>query len=284
MLPVAFDLLGRYGLYGEAVLIADRYRQDGSETRPGYDWAGHVVQAGATGVLFSNSLEEICNEPAQVWQRHTSKQLDAYAQTIPVEVPVSLGAADGSNDESLEFFSARSTYGSVHGDRNPGAHGYRPCRHTKEQLHVSEKTKRHVFNGERFREMSDPARHFAVSAVDRVCHLGGLFHSEGGKHCRIPVGDELACFQQTRRAWDFVPEGFFGAFANTGWKAPLPESPVQSFTRIDGDDDARCYATVHPNEAYVAAIRVASITWRSGWRIVENIDAGENAAMYHVTK
>jgi hypothetical protein len=285
MLPVVLEVFGSRGIYVEAVLCADLYDQQGNPIRPGYDWTGHVAQAGSILQRFSNGFAEIDNEPAQVWQRMSVQMLATMAATIPAEVPVSLGAADGGNDESMEYVSDRSTYATVHGDRNPGAQGWRWCRHTKEQMHISEKSKLHAFDDERNRDMSDPAKHFAVSAVERVCHLGGLFHSEGGKHCRIPVGDELACFQQTRRAWDFMPAGFFGSFANTGFSAPNPVSPVQSFTRVNGDEDARCYATVHPNEAYMAAIRAQSIEWRTGWRIVESIDdLAPNAAFYHVVK
>ena len=277
MLPVVLDLFGRRGLYCEVVAIAD------TGTREGYDWTAHVHQAGVTCSQFSNSLIEVCNEPAQPWQRFSVQQLAEMAAWIPAEVPVSLGAADGGNDESTEFISSRSTYATVHGDRNGGAYGWRPCRHTKEQLHISEKTKLMAWNDERFREMHDPARHFAVSAVERVCHLGGLFHSEGGKYCRIPDGDELPCWQQTRRAWDFLPVGFFGTFANVGWRHPLPESAVDSFTAIDNDPDARCYATGNGAEQYVAVIRAQPI-WRSGWRVVESIDAGPNASFVHVVR
>lgn len=285
MLPVVLEVFGERGVYVEAVCCADLYDQHGTPIRPGYNWTQHVASAGAILQRFSNGCAEVTNEPAQVWQRMTVQQMATMAATIPAEVLVSLGAADGANDESMEYIGNRSTYATIHGDRNPGSQGWRWCRHTKEMLHISEKSKLHAFDDERNRDMSDPAKHFAVSAVERVCHLGGLFHSESGKHCQIPQGQELACFQQTRRAWDFVPATFFGSFANTGFNAPLPVSPVEKFTRVNGDEDARCYSTVHPNEAYVAAIRTQSIEWRAGWHIVESIDdLSPNVAFYHVVR
>lgn len=277
-LPRLLELAGNRGLYVEAVAIADSFAYAAC------DWAAHVRAVGEICAAYPNSLVEGANEPMQQWQPFNPDELYRFCSQIPSGVPWTLGAADGPNDESRAYCSKSSSWQNVHSDRTKAPWGN--VRHTREQQVLSDEINQYVGNDEPGDDFT-PAQQFAIGGLCRVCMLWDTFHADQVKYGQIPTGAELDAFRARQAAWDFVPDGAWGTFANYGWVPPNPESPVQAYTAHS--DDSRAYAVlVGDREAYVLLSDGCSPVWKSGWTCdrkderTSRVDGVIETGLYHV--
>lgn len=265
-------LLGVSPVYTEVCCLADTFAYN-------EDWGAHVQSCGEIAADFVNSLIEGCNEPLQHWQPFTPGQLQSYIKRI-VSVPCTLGGPDGDQDESTAYLVPESSYGVSHTARS--GDGWRVVRHIREQQVIADANKIYMIDDEP--ENADKlteAQLFAAGAIASVCRIGQTHHEKWGKFCTIPNDEEQKRFDARRRGWETVPDEFIGTFANFGWTAPNPESPIQSANFLD--DNGRAYSSVTPNEAYVALSNANSPKWKSGWH-ADRIDGIDNASVYHCVK
>jgi hypothetical protein len=263
-LPEACELAGARGLYVEAVAIADTHAEDEHDAMyplyPGFDYAAHVAEAGAICADFPNTVLEFVNEPMQKWQPFDPATLRSFAPGVPREVPFTLGAPDGAEDESQIYCDPGNAYQTVHSDRNRAPWGN--VRHTREIQIMSSEIDQYGWNDEPGKQFTC-AQHFAIGGLAGVCMIGDTFHADGVRHCVIPTGDELAWFEARRDGWAFVPATTWGTFANFGWTAPNPEPPIAACEFWD--EDGRAYSVVLEDEAYTVLINARYPVWKPGW-------------------
>lgn len=260
------------GLYIEAVAIADSFAY------PEMDWAGHVRAIGELAMEDQHLTVELCNEPMQKWQPFAPWKLAELSQQIPLGVALTLGAADGPQDESRQYCLSETWYQNVHCDRTRSPWGN--IRHVREQQVLSEDIGQYVINSEPMnaKDLTE-AQCFGLGVLERVCQIGGVHHSDWGKACRLPTDDEQQLFDARTRGWDSVPETFWGTFANYKWRPPLPENPVTKFAFNDAD--ARCYATVEGDDAYVVALNGRLEDIAEDWLVADQVDAIGDASVWH---
>lgn len=242
------------GLYVEVVALAD------TVFYPQEKLTLHVQQLGELCAKHENSVLELCNEPMQSWQKFTPAQLTECIPLLPTEVPVCLGAADGSNDESRAYITSDIDYVTVHCDRNRKPWGN--VRHIREQQVIRDEFKIPVINDEPMRDLTE-AQYFAVGALCRVLGIGDTLHSDFGKMCRFPSTVEQGEVDARKRGWNSIPRDWVGRFTNFGWKSPLPEHPVESFK--SNDTDSRAYASTTGSIAYVVLLNSRDPVFRLGW-------------------
>jgi hypothetical protein len=286
-LPRLLELAGARDLYVEVVCIADTYRESGDghmvENYPGFNWGAHVEAVGVLCADYPNSLIEIVNEPMQPWQPFAPEQLQAFSAGIPVEVPFTLGACDDGYDESTAYCSDRSSYQTVHADRNRAPWGN--VRHIREQQVMSNEINQYVIDDEPGKEFT-PAQQFAIGALCRVCMIADTFHSNCVRYAEIPTGEELEWFLARRAGWDGVADGDWGTFANYGWMAPNPEPPIESCWFHD--EDGRAYSLLCGDHAYTVLLNAKNPTWKPGWSVMwkeertNRADGEIETGLYHV--
>jgi hypothetical protein len=266
-LPRLLQLAGERGLYVEVVAIADTHRQEGSEyveNYPGYDWSRHVQDVGIICADYTNTLVEIVNEPMQPWQSFSPAQLQSMSEDIPGEVPFTLGAPDGGNDESTDYCSDQASYQTVHADRGRAPWGN--VRHIREQQVMSENINQHVWDDEPGKEFT-PAQQFAIGGLARICMIADTFHANGVRYATIPTGEELTWFLARKDGWAFVPATEWGTFANYGWTAPNPEPPIANVHFHD--EDGRAYSLlIGSDRAYTVLLNARDPVWKAGWTCV----------------
>jgi hypothetical protein len=249
------ELAGARGLYVEVVALADTFAY------PDVSWQTHVDALAEYCRTYPNALLELCNEPLQQWQAFSPEELQALSAGVPDDVPFTLGACDDGQDESLEYCFDRSSYQTVHADRNRAPWGN--VRHIREQQVMSENINQHVWNDEPGKEFT-PAQQFAIGGLCRICMIGDTFHADGVRYAQIPTGQELEWFLARKAGWDFVPDTEWGTFANFGWTAPNPEPPIASVHFHD--DDGRAYSLlVGSDRAYTVLLNAHDPVWKAGW-------------------
>lgn len=227
------------------------------------DVAAHVADIGQLAWRWPHLSVTVANEPMQRWQRFEPAELrDAAEALVDAGVPFTLGAPDGPADESRAYTWDKSWYETVHIDRTKAP--WRNVRHSRELQVLMEETNRYVISREPMRaEEVTAEQNFALRSIAAVCRFGDVYHSVWGKRCAVPNVAEVNHLAQGMAAWAAVPDDFEGAFANFGWTAPLPESPVVEFAFVDSD--SRCYSLVGEREGYVAAVHGEVVRLRDGW-------------------
>ncbi len=251
-LTETLDLARRAGLYVEVVGLADT----ASYT---FDRRAFIATLGAICASAGNAVLELANEPVHDTQAHDvgdAAYLLGLRALVPSSVPVALGAAHGDDDESRAFVGG--DYVTVHGARGDGDGGWRFIRHTNEQRALSEEVGKPVVNDEPKRDDLAEDKHLAMAALCRIMGLGDTFHSAAGLQALPPVGDELAALAARQRGWELVPEGFSGAYRNTGFV----DAPVE---RFEDGFAVRMYSAVSGDTGYTLGLGVAPGASRCRW-------------------
>ena len=282
-LPTVLTLAAQRGSYVEVVCLADVFDANGNRSWPDIDPALHVRSVGIVCAPFENAVVEGANEPRQRWQAFDPATLDGFMSQMPPGLAYTLGANDGPSDELREYLRGNIAWHNVHADRTRAPWGN--VRHVREQQVMADSVSIYVVNDEPEKNLTD-AQQFAMGAICRVGGIGDTFHSEFGKHCRLPTAAEQTQVNFRRRGWNAVPASFGGQFTNFSWTAPLPESPVAGFSAID--NDSRAYGRTDGTTAYVALTHARNPVWRGGWTgvFVDGVDqgGGEVAAVYRCTR
>lgn len=272
-LPRLLVLAAERGLYVEVVGLAGT----GIVT---FDHRQHLTQIGQICAHATNCVIEIANEPnhaSQAVQVRDPKYLLELRKLIPAHVMVSLGAAHGPSDESMDYTGG--DYVTVHTNRSNADDGWKWVQHAREvQAMRDAHHQKFAVSDEPRRDFPREDQHLAYGLLMRMYGLGDTFHYLGGLHGQIPVGDELVGFLAHQRAWQIVTDDW-----STGQytAAHLTNSPV----RVN-DQVLRAYSSLQGSTGLTLLMNVragAVVTWQHGWAPALVVTQGKTQ-FYRVTR
>jgi hypothetical protein len=286
-LPETLALAHKHGLYLEVVGIADSCGPNPGERpcpeqQPYFDAPAHIAALGQACLADTACLGvEIANEPKNPTQARVVREvayLESLRRLVPAPVLTTLGAADGSDDGSMEYTGGN--YVVVHSDRMDGDDGWRWVRHAREMQNIRDTTHKPVVNDEPNR-VNDIDKNFGVALICRLYGLGDTIHLGSLRYAQRPTGNELAAFEARVRAWKLFPPGFSGSYS----RATLTGDPV---TSISDTHVLRSYSGLAGNLGFVAFVGVkpggeASASWATGWAH-ERVASEGGAVLFRVTR
>ena len=227
-----------------------------------FDHREHLSQIGIICTLFTNCVVEVANEPNHASQAPAVRDPDyllELSRLIPDFIPVSLGAAHGPDDESLDYVGG--DYVTVHTNRSNVDGGWKWVQHARE-IQAMRDGHHHKFavSDEPRRDFPRVDQHLAYGLLMRMYGLGDTFHYQGGLHGHIPEGDELLGFMARREAWLTVPADWSDGQYTA---AHLASTPVKVNDKV-----LRAYSSLRGNTGLTLLMKVepgAVITWHGGW-------------------
>ena len=246
-----------------------------------YDLRAHIDAIGGIASAHENALVEIANEyghPSQRAEVHDPAILASLAGRIPTEVLTAIGAGGTDEPDLNGMYDAGGgavDFVCVHLDR--GRDPWNQIRRVRELENVSGVTGRPVFNSEPIGadEQDGSVTHrqrlnrheyfFALGALNRICEISGVFHSQAGLHGELPGPVQQACAEAFVTGSRIIPTDARLRFQNAGdaW----PDSPVASFTNA-----VRAYSGVAGSRAWTVLVGGnGSLALKNDWREVATI-------------
>ena len=254
-LPRTLELAAQRGLYLEIVGLT------GTKDYL-FDHRVHISQISHICGAFTNCVLELANEPnhaSQSRQVASPDYLASLARLVDARIPVSLGAAHGPDDESMDYVGG--TYVTVHTNRCQGDDGWCWVRHAREiQAFRDRIHQKYAVSDEPARFVPEADKHLAYGLLMRIYGLGDTVHYASGLHADIPVGDDLAAFESHRSAWALVPDDWSNGRYTA---AHLADSPVRVNDKV-----LRAYSSLRGNTGLTLLIKAddgADIRWQNGW-------------------
>jgi len=86
---------------------------------------------------------------------------------------------------------------------------------------------------------------FVMGALNRLCNVGGTFHSTAGLRAQVPTGQDLSAARAFIQGMQVVAPARVLRFANAGWPdAPVAEANFAAVVRVYSGYDDQGWATV----------------------------------------